>query len=262
MSKRLTEEEQQLADHLIDQYREMVARRYQYEKIKQEFPDLYEGITEEVVDNVRHFFMESVYPTVEMRQKLDRAFFYLEGYVGNPVKVWGLLGNLTSAIFRFGRLFPSAVKAGIYSLRAYLDAKRFEARLLEAAIELEMKAPLTEEQFYKCISYIPRTKVEHFINDVGNLFGSMTDTELLKKTLEILRDVVKTMRRKSNIYSEDEAKSIELGIEVLQNGHDLFVQYNSRLKKEIVTAIVLNEKQFLNNIYTEDSATEADPASA
>src|ERR1700683_1575523 len=85
--------------HLISQYRNLVAKRYDYEILK-DHPDMPANITVDVVQAVKQYFLENLYPEPELRMKLDSAFAELENYILHPAKVWDLLGNLTKAIFR------------------------------------------------------------------------------------------------------------------------------------------------------------------
>lgn len=243
--------EQELKDHLVDRYRELVSQRYDYQIIKDDLPD---GVDEEIVNALRHYFLTYLYPPASQRKELDEAFSHLENYVTNPAKVWGILGNLAGAIFRFGSLLIDALKAGLVSLDTHVAAKKFEDNMFKAALKDGFSVPLTDEEFKTCITDINRRSIERFIDDIGKLFLSMSNSKLLKKTLDILADVVKNMERKPKIYTKEEVEGIKLGISILREGYELFEPFPEELKKTIVSFIVEKERAFTAELYAEKEA--------
>ncbi len=240
--------EKQLAVHLIDKYRESIKQRYDFGHLSEQFV-LSSQLDEEVIEAMRNYFLECLYPTAEERRTVDIAFDSLRSFVRHPAKTWALLGNMAGAIFRFGTQFPQAIRAGVVSLESYLDAKHFENRLLKAALREQMSVPLTDEQFEKCIADIPRKEIEIFTGHILSLFQSMANTLLLKKTIAIMEDVLSKIKKRKDIYSEEDVKGIELGINILRRGYELFKDYPESLKMEVITTIKENEKWYLDKIY-------------
>ncbi|MEX2589590.1 MAG: hypothetical protein WD334_05240, partial [Chitinophagales bacterium] len=70
------EEKENLNAHLIEKYREMVRKRYDYERLAENY-DLPRGINRELVQTVRNYFLMVMYPSIEVREELDEAFTYL-----------------------------------------------------------------------------------------------------------------------------------------------------------------------------------------
>ncbi|GIV33524.1 MAG: hypothetical protein KatS3mg031_1059 [Chitinophagales bacterium] len=241
-------EKEQLAAHLIDKYRETVARRYNYRYLSEQF-DLPDQLTEDVVEDLRNYFLTWLYPPAAERKKVDEAFESLRSFIQKPAKTWALLGSMANAIFRFGMQFPQALKAGMVSLESYLDAKRFEQELLEAALKLGLTPPLSDADFEKCIAHLPRRDLNRFVHHVISLFESMANTRLLKKTILIMQDVLRKIKANKRLYSENDRKGIELGIAILQAGYDLFSHYPESLKQEIIAIIRANEENYLKQVF-------------
>ncbi|MDX2002686.1 MAG: hypothetical protein SFW35_09640 [Chitinophagales bacterium] len=241
-------EESALKLHLIDKYREFIASRYDYIELK-ESPGFPAQITEEMVDSLREYFLQYLYPEAVFREQLDAAFDQLEHYVNHPSKVWGLMGNITAAIFRFGAQFPAALKAGLVSLEAHTAAKRFEKTLVKAALDKGYAIPVSDEQFIDCIKAIPLHQLERFITELGQLFNSFTNSRLLEKTILIMKDVLATMKAKPHLYGPTEVDAITMGIEILRHGYQLFSHYDNSLKRQMVNFIVANERQFIHSIH-------------
>ncbi|HLP49700.1 MAG TPA: hypothetical protein VK154_02390, partial [Chitinophagales bacterium] len=140
--------------HLIEKYRAVVGKRYDFKVVNEKY-ELPETINKEVVDTLKSYFLESLYPEPQMRQKLDAAFEELQNYVLHPGRIADLLGNIGSAILRFGFQFPTAVKSGINALEVHTSAKHFENSLLQGANDNGFTVPITDEQFYVCLRSIP-----------------------------------------------------------------------------------------------------------
>jgi hypothetical protein len=240
--------------HIIEKFREMVAKRYDYDALllRMQVPP---AITREVIGDVKTYFLGTVYPEASERKKLEAAFSNLATYVRQPRKVWGLFGNMAGALFKFGRHFMQALKAGLASLDSFMGAKRFEQNMTDIANRNGIKPPMTDEDYEDCFYQLERAEVEQFVNDVKVLFGAMANTTLLKKTIAILDDVISTMERNPRTYPSEDVDGIRLGKALLQQGYDLFSKYDESTKEQMVAFIFKNEMWYLDYIYNkkEDS---------
>lgn len=243
MPKEITEEH-----HIITKFREMVDKRYIYSDLVLRF-DLPECITEEVVGEVKGYFMNTIYPTAQKRYELEDAFKELATYMKQPKKIWGLFGNMAGALLKFGRHFVVALRAGFSSLDSFIGAKNFEKSLATLANKLGIEPYMSDDEFEDCLYQLPREEIEKFISDVYRLFEAMTNTRLLEKTISILDNVVQTMKSKPNTYPARDVDGILLGRELLQQGLNLFIKYDEHTKKEMVNFIYKNEMWFVEQVY-------------
>ena len=253
MSKKheLSEADLHLKYHLINKYRELITRRYD-EVIKNiHKTDL--NLGQDVAREIRDFFLEHVYPEPHRRQKLDAAFTELRNFTTNPALIWGLLGSLPVAIMQFGMQFPAAIRAGMTSLQAYTSAIAFEDAMLHTALEKGYKEPVSDEQFFECLKAIPQKSLETFINEASVLFLVISDSTLLTKTMNIMRDVIKRMKSKPELYTKDQVEAIEIGLDLMEKGYELLEPYAQDTKQDIIAFIVENEKNFLTEIHEEKS---------
>lgn len=234
--------------HIINKFREMVEQRYNYEDLKKRFT-LPPQITEEIIREIHNYFLSSIYPPAEKRKELEEAFKNLAHYVRQPRKIWGLFGDMARAIFKFGRHFFQALKAGMDSLDTFVGAKNFEYSMAQIANKNGIKPPMTDEDFEDCLYQLPRHDVEKFIHEVKNLFGAMVNTALLKKTLDILDHVIQTMEKHPNVYPKEDVDGIRLGKGLLEEGHRIFSKYDEPTKKAIVDFIYQNELWFIDHVY-------------
>jgi hypothetical protein len=236
-----------LKNELIILYRNSIHKRYDFEKVKKD-PRLPKKFNKKMSNDLLNFFLENLYTEPEKREHLDAAFARLESYTSNPSKIWGLLGNLTSAIFRFGFHFPKAIKAGIKTLETHTAASRFEAELMKAAKKKKFKSPITEDQFMQCLAAIPTKQLEDFVADLGALFLMITDTVLLEKIISILYDVHAEMKVQKKTYDKQDLAAIQLGIDVLTAGNALMSSYDKTTKKEIVDFVAYSELKFIGEL--------------
>jgi hypothetical protein len=233
---------------IINKFREMVKKRYDFADISHRF-DLPHNITEEVIEEIRGYFLDSIYPEPVKRKELEEAFSGLGSYVRSPKKIWGLLGNMSRAIFQFGRQFPTALRAGINALDSFMGAKQFEADMVHHAHLHVIPRDISDEQYERLMAELPRRDIERFINDVRKLFKIMTNTKLIEKTIHILDNVVETMRHKPRIYPQKEIDGILLGRSILENGYHLFSKYDEATKQLMVEYIYRNEMWYTDYVF-------------
>lgn len=234
--------------HIIEKFRESVEKRYNFDELKIRF-DLPSTITKEVIDEIQNYFLTSIYPPAAERKALEVAFNDLADYVRSPKKIWGLFGDMARALFKFGRHFMQALKAGMDSLNSFVGAKNFESSMAEIANKNGILPPMSDEDFEDTMYQLPREDVEKFITDVKSLFGAMVNTVLLKKTLDILTHVIETMERKPQTFPKADVDGIKLGQSLLQKGYDLFSKYDEETKKQIVEFIFKNEMWYIDYVY-------------
>lgn len=235
-------------EHIINKFREMISKRYDYEDLKKRF-DVPDTITPEIINSIKNYFLTVIYPPAAERKQLEEAFKNLGSYVRSPSKIWGLFGDMARAIFKFGRHFMAALRAGMDSLNSFVGAKNFEASMAAIANKNGIQPPMTDQDFEDTLYQLPREEVEKFIGDVRHLFGAMINTDLLKKTLDILDHVIQTMEKKSQTFPKEDVDGIRLGKSLLQKGYDLFSTMDEKTKNDAVNLIYKNEMWFIDEVY-------------
>lgn len=233
---------------IILKFREIVAGRYNYADLKQRMP-LPPDITPEVIADVQSYFLDCLYPAPEERRGLEMAFENLGKYVRQPQKIFGIFGNLATAVFKFGRHFFQALQAAFGAFDAFVGAQRFEKQMVLQAQRTGIKPPLTTEDFEDCMAALERRDFEVFIKDVVSLFRLMMNTELRRKTIGILDDVIATMHRKSHLFPPEDIAGITLGRALLIKGDETFSKYDHPTRDSILKVVEANEKWYLNKVY-------------
>jgi len=247
MSKTHSDDHLELKYHLINKYRELVSRRY--DELIKNIDKTNLNLGADVAYEIKDFFLSDVYPDPDRRRKLDAAFAELKNFTTNPSLIWGLLGSLPVAIMQFGMQFPAAIRAGLTSLQAYTSAIGFEEAMLHAALEKGFTEPLTDEQFLECLRAIPLKGLNTFINEASMLFITISDTALLTRTINIMKDVIKRMKSKPGLYTADQVDAIEMGLDLMEKGYELMGPYSAETKKDIIALISQNERDFIAEIH-------------
>jgi hypothetical protein len=240
--------EKALNDAIIETYRQLIASRYEFEKLSTQHV-LPKQIDEEMIKNIRNFFLMDVYPDAVKRQQVEAAFETLGSYVNQPKKAMVLFGSVASALFIFGRHLPLAINAGVVTLQSFLDARKMETNILKAAKENFLEENLTVEGLKHCIANIPEKDLKDFIKQVKEMFYLMSNTELLDKTIKIIDMVIDKMKSKPELYPSNDVNGILLGRNILQNGLNLFKGLNTEKRKEIADAVYQIEIAFIDSLH-------------
>jgi hypothetical protein len=235
-------------EHIINKFREMIEKRYNYNELATRFT-LPAAVNEQVIGEIKNYFLTTIYPPADERKKLEDAFRNLAEYVRSPKKIWNLFGDMARALFKFGRHFMQALRAGMDALNSFLGAKKFEQSMADIANANKIAPPMTDEDFEEALYQLPRKDVERFIGDVRNLFNAMVNTVLLKKTLDILQHVIETMERKPGTFPAADVEGIKLGKGLLERGYAIFSKYDEHTKEAIVEVIYQNEMWFIDDVY-------------
>ena len=237
-----------LTHHLIDQYREVIKLRYNYNRLDNTYV-LSDSITEERVNDVRTYFLNYIYPDADTRNSLNKGFAGLKRHINNPGHIIRILGDATTIMFKFGFQFPKAIQAGLRSLESYNAATTFEKGLYDAAIKMNLEIPFSLEEFENCIAHLPKKDVEHFISEFDELLKAITNTSLLEKTVEILSELTEKMKEHPKVYNEDDIQGMEIGVSILENGYKLFIDFSEDDKKEMIHFIKRVEQDEIDRIF-------------
>lgn len=238
---------QSISDHLINILRQTVEERYQFYNL-QNITNLNISISKEMVDELRSFFLQYIYPDAQTRVTLNKAFENLDRHIKSPMHLIDLLGNSISMAFHFGLQFPKAFRAGFQTLESFKQAILFEDILCSEAIAQNMKLPITNDDFEKMIAKLPQENVHKFIKNSDELFKTLTDIPLLKKSIEIISELIMKMKDKPKIYSKDDIDGITTALGILKAGYHLFHNLTTEEKENIIELIKEVENKNLERI--------------
>jgi len=213
-----------LINAVIQSYRGDLRKRYSLENIHR-FHE-FKNISDSIIDDLRNFFLEYLYPEPERRVNLDNAIDRLSGVLSSPRKIRPLIGIAGRSFFKLGTLIPSAIRSGIRALEAYLHTRKMEKMMVRHAKANKTDASVLSdpEEFLRIISLLPEKEIVGFRKVITNLFKSMSNLKVITISIEILEDSKKIMKKRTDIFSRQEIDGLTLGYNMLIGGRDLYLQ--------------------------------------
>lgn len=230
---------------IIEGYRSTLHSRYQYQNIKGKY-EIPESINEEIVDLLRSYFLKYIYPDVEMRAELNKAFKSLDDYIKHPKKLLKILLEASRLLFRYGRHLPKIFATGLKAMKSFRAAAKFENMFVDEAIKNKIPGPYDSSKIETLLKLLPRDEVELFIENSQSLFETLHDRVQIKAIIEIIEYLILAMRKKANSYSSSQIRGLELGLEMLKEGDKLFNQLTKEDQQNLVYLITEIEKDMLD----------------
>lgn len=232
---------------IIEGYRRTIEDRYQYENIKRNYA-IPNTITEGTVNQLRHYFLDYIYPEYETRVELDKAFKSLDDYIKHPHKLFRILLDASILVFNYGRHLPKILKSGIKAMKSFRAAAKFEQTFVELAIQKNIKAPFDQAKINTLLKNLPRKDIETFIDVSQSLFDTLHDQTQINKIIEIMEYLIGIMNQKSKTYTKSQIKGLEIALELLIEGNKLFNDLATEDKKKLVYLITNIERDVLDQI--------------
>ena len=236
---------------VIEGYRDLIYKRYQYQNIVNKI-DIPSFIDEETVNRVRDYFLNFIYPEWGKREELNEAFESLDSYIKRPEKLLRMLLDSIKLFFRHGRHLPKILNTGLKAIKSFRVANNFEANLAEQAIKNNIEPPLDASKIYTLLKYLSREKIEEFTENSKSLVFIFRDRELIKQVKEIIGYLITRMKAKKNLYSTNEIRGLEIGLEVLDEGFALFEQFSHNDQEQLIQLIIKIEHSILDEIFVEE----------
>lgn len=208
---------------IIEFYREEMRKRYLLRNIRRF--DAFDGVPNEQIHALRDYFMEHIYPPCEDRDRLDDAISRMGDVIKSPRRLRPLVGATLSSVFKLGTSLPTALSAGNSTLDAYLEARKLESFMLEAA----KRSGVTEadardyESMIGILAEVPEKEVMRLIKGIMKLFRALSNTKMLQTAVDFLGRCAEIMTERPELYHESEVEGIRLGRAMVQGGLDLFL---------------------------------------
>ncbi|MDC0304203.1 hypothetical protein OAL15_04240 [Flavobacteriales bacterium] len=243
--------ENEILHEVIVGYRKIVAVRYEYDAItaKYHVPDSFD---KERVNRYRDYFLNYVYPPPDVRAELDEAFKSLDSFILQPDKALRVLMDSTFVLLKHGRRLPRILSTGLKAFQSFKSATAFERQLVKTALGKQLKPPFSEGDVQEMIKGLSRNEIDKFIDVNRSMLETLSDRKLMRDILEVVRAIVKNMKRHSRVYSTAEIHGIELGCQMIREGNSLFDQLSKQDQFQIINLIIAIEVDNLERIFLEE----------
>jgi hypothetical protein len=239
---------EKVLEEIIEGYRKTVSQRYQYEHIKETY-GLPETINEETVNQLREYFLTYMYPTLDKRVELNKAFDSLDDYIKHPQKLLRILLEAAKIIFKYGRHLPKILNAGLDAMKTFRAATNFENTMVNEAIKNKIKAPYDSAKIDALLKLLSRKEIEKFIESSQTLFEILHDKNLIKKIKEVIQFLISAMQKNPKTYSQSQIKGLEVGLEMITEGDLLFNRLSEEDQHKFVKLVTAIERDTLNHIF-------------
>ncbi len=240
--------DKEILDGVIIGFRNLINDRYQYENISSKY-NIPASFDAERVARYRTFFLEQVYPHPEKRELLDAAFQSLDNYLTHPDKLVRILFDSVSVVLRHGRSIPRLMGAGIKAFRSFRIATDFEDKLVRKAKGSQKLPPYSTEDINSFITALRRKDIDEFILNTRALLELLYDRPLVREIIQILNELITRMKKSRNGYSEAEIGGLEIGLEMLVEGNQLFEQLSKEDQMQIFNIIIKIEVDVLEELF-------------
>ena len=215
-------------------------------KAKYELP---QSINESIVEEVKSFFLNYIYPDLDQREELNGAFQTLDENIRKPERLLGLLRESVKLIFKHGRHLPRIMMAGLKALKSYRAATQFEHTLASAALDQNIEPPYDVLKINTLIQSLAFEDIEEFIESTESLFMIMYDDVLVKKIQDVIGYLIERMKKNENMFSSQEIKGLEIGLEMISKGDKVLNSLSEEHKDLLIQFIIQIEKDHLNELF-------------
>ena len=153
--------------------------------------------------------------------------------------------DTSNLIFNYGIHLPKILNTGLKVMKSFRAATGFENMLVDEAIKNRIEAPYDPSKINTLIKLLPRKEIEKFIDTFQSLFEILHDRILIKKIKEILEYLILVMKNKEKYYSVSQIKGLEIGLEMINIGDNLFNRLAKEDQRKLVYLITEIEKDML-----------------
>jgi hypothetical protein len=190
-----------------------------------------------------------MYPTLDKRVELNKAFDSLDDYIKHPQKLLRILLEAAKIIFKYGRHLPKILNAGLDAMKTFKAATNFENTMVDEAIKNKIKAPYDSAKIDALLKLLSRKEIEKFIESSQTLFEILHDKNLIKKIKEVIQFLISAMQKNPKTYSQSQIKGLEVGLEMITEGDLLFNRLSEEDQHKFVKLITAIERDTLNHIF-------------
>ena len=142
-----------ISREIIEGHRQLIFERYDFDRVEQ-LVELPPSFTRLQADELRHFFMDYVYPDSEKRAALNAAFDQMDIYLKNPGRVLRILADSIGIAMKYGRHLPKLIQSAIRAFDSFRSASLIEDLLMEKALDQKLNPPYSTEQIKRLMSML------------------------------------------------------------------------------------------------------------
>ncbi|WP_397446827.1 hypothetical protein [Polaribacter sp. R77954] len=238
-----------ILNEIIIGYRNLIKDRYQYHLLKKKY-DFPDTINQDIVNDIKNYFLTYVYPDLEKRATLNEAFSTLDDFIKHPEKLLNLVLDSFQLIFTHGKHLPKIFNAGLKAMKSFRGATKFESALVTKAIQKKIEPPYSTEKINALIQFLPYKEIEEFMKNTETFFNIIYDKELVEKIKEIIAFLISKMKKKQKVFSKKEIIGLELALETITKGEEMLNKLNQKDQEILIDFVLQIEKDHIHKIFS------------
>jgi len=201
-------------------FRQSLEERYDPDTLAR-LPE-FRGLNPTVLEDLRQFVLQRLYPPPAERDALDHAFQVVMGMTANPAKTGRAALALSKILLFRGRYLPFLVQVAGLLITSYEALRTIEtetARMLESSSGKPGEANRSSDRFTmaRAAGRVDRTFFDRFIDGVSAIVASFSNLRGWEVALEVAAALEQAFQREPSIWSPDERKAATLARELLED---------------------------------------------
>lgn len=236
---------------VIEFNREEIRARYALDNLRR-FGS-FAHFEDEDLSRLSDFFLNRIYPPVEIRETIDEAFEELHGLLRSPKRLTPLMTMALASAWRLGAQLPSALSAAHCTLDSYWKTRKLEESMVESARKRKLTAAAARKRdnMVRVLADVPEKRVRLLTRDLLQYFQSLTNLKMLNAMTAIMERAQVVMASRPEVYPESERRGVRLGLEMLQSGVALIEHLGERAFPAIIEGIEEVEHDWYDSILEE-----------
>ena len=242
----------QVLEGIVEGHRKIIFDRYDYDSVTKNFriPPFFNKAQS---DELRDFFMDHIYPDMDKRAELEEAFVHLDGFIKSPTKLFAILRDSVSIMFKFGRHLPKILNAALKAMKSFRSATLIEDKMTTIALRNQMSPPYDEGQIKAILRQLPNQLLVNHQESIWPLYDILADRSLVSKILQVVSHLVNKMKEKPEVYSEAEIAGVMVGQDIISRAQELFSVYSDLEIKTLLHFVTKVEKEAYRQFMNEEN---------
>lgn len=245
-----------IRERAVEFFQAEVKRRYAlsnlYENEELQRRELLRGISQEDLNTMKSFFLEIMYPSVQERDRRDHSLHVLTGMLTDFSSLVSFFPSVPRIAFKYGFLFPEALRAGRDVIHAYHTSNDLENSVVTALSDQldirdshETPDTISREQILSAFTKTSLEKGRRLVRQVQRLVEHGKRRRLMNATIDILSDL------KKSTHDEDRIAAVEYVIDVVDEVRELAEHYSNEQIDQLVEIATVVENQYLDEFEPE-----------
>ena len=236
----------QLLKEFIHLYHQNFFKLYSEENLVRLFCN--DKIPKEKFDTFKNYFIQSIYPVQQDREKLDAAFGILRKFIFSPRLIILIIKQLSLGLLKSKIGIINLLKIATQTLNYYNYIIKFEKKLTKNYYEVSLSniKLIDREKFRTTLQRFELSTLKENLNQTLKFLNILNSRYLVKNLIIILQNTLHVVI-KEKTCEKKEIEGLKLVIKMTQDGYILAEKFTQEEMKELLKIIEKVETDFIVN---------------